>query len=101
MRRWPLNFTAARSGEPLTPEQIAASRPAHPAKAVHPVEGRDPRPWLAARIAACRACEHVARGGQSCVACDLRCAHPLAGEHLPLLADQSSTCPANIWPTLQ
>ena len=92
---WQLPITPQHSPEPLTPAQLAAGmeQPAAPVPAAP-----DPRPWLAARIAACRQCEHVARGGQTCAACDLRCAHPSAPEHHPLLAVPTSTCPAGLWP---
>ena len=92
---WHLPITPQRSPEPLTPAQLAAGMepPAAPVPAAP-----DPRPWLAGRIAACRACEHVARGGQTCAACDIRCAHPLAAERRPLLAVVTSTCPAGLWP---
>ena len=93
---WSLPITTQPSGAPLTPAQLAAGMAPPPAPATH--DAPDPRPWLAARIAACRACEHVARGGQSCAACDLRCAHPSAPEHHPLLAVPTSTCPAGLWP---
>lgn len=86
---WSLPVTPQHSATPLTPEQLAPPAPALT---------DEPRPWIAARIAACHACEHVARGGQSCAACDLRCAHPLAAEHPPLLADPFSICPAGLWP---
>lgn len=92
---WRLPITPQRSPEPLTPAQLAAGMDQPPAPV--PV-APDPRPWLAARIAACRTCEHVARGGQTCAACDLRCAHPLAAEHPPLLAVPTSTCPLSLWP---
>lgn len=94
MRRWTISRTPPRSGAVLTHEQIAASRlaPDH-----DPV---DPRPWLAARVVACRTCEHVGRGGQSCAACDIRCAHPRAISSPPLIAERPSTCPAGRWPLL-
>lgn len=88
---WSIPVTPQPSGEPLTPAQLAAGMEPLPA-------APDPRPWIAARIATCRVCAHVARGGQSCAACDIRCAHPLAAERPPLLADPSSICPANLWP---
>ena len=86
---WSLPITPQRSGEPLTAAQLAAGMEPQPAS--------DPRPWLAARITACRACEHVANGGQACAACDLRCAHPLAKEKPPLLANPESDCPKHLW----
>lgn len=89
---WSLRVTPQPSGAPLTPEQLTAGR-AQPV-----VPGADPRPWLAARVAACRACEHVARGGATCAACDIRCAHTAAAERPPLLAEPESVCPANLWP---
>ena len=91
---WQLPVTSQRSGDPLTPEQLAAGRAVPPL----PASGHCTREQLLSRIAACRACEHVARGGQTCAACDLRCAHPLAAERPPLLAVATSTCPANLWP---
>lgn len=92
---WALPITPQRSSDPLTPEQLSAGMEPPPATTPH---APDPRPWLAARLAACRACEHVAAGGQSCAACDLRCAHPAAAERPPLLAEPDSTCPAGLWP---
>ena len=91
---WSIPITPQHSGEPLTPAQLAAGMDQPPAVPAAP----DPRPWLAARIAACRSCEHVATGGHTCASCDIRCAHPLAAEHRPLLAVASSTCPAGLWP---
>ena len=92
---WHLPITPQRSPEPLTPAQLAAGTEQPPA----PVPSvPDPRPWLAGRIAACRACEHVARGGQTCAACDIRCAHSSAAESRPLLAVLDSICPAGLWP---
>lgn len=89
---WHLPITPQHSTAPLTPERLAAgAAPTH-------VLAPGPRPWLTERVAACRACTHVARGGQSCAACDLRCAHPLAAALRPLLAVASSTCPAGLWP---
>ena len=89
---WRLPITPQHSGVPLTPEQLTAGLST-------PVPGSgDPRPWLSARVAACRACEHVARGGQTCAACDLRCTHPAAAERPPLLAEISFACPAGFWP---
>lgn len=82
---WSIPVAAQHSAAPLTPEQLAAG------------SAPDPRPWLAARVALCRDCEHVARGGSTCAACDLRCAHPLASARPPLLAEPASTCPANLW----
>lgn len=93
---WQIPHTPQRSVAPLTAEQLAAGMDQPPAVPAAP----DPRPWLAARIAACRACTHVARGGQTCAACDIRCAHPLAAEHHPLLAVPTSTCPAGLWPVI-
>lgn len=90
---WSLPITPQRSTAPLTPAQLAAGMEPPPAPAAP-----DPRQWLTARIAACRACEHVATGGQSCAACDIRCAHPLAAERRPLLAEPTSICPAGLWP---
>ena len=90
---WRIAVAPQRSGAPLTPERLAAGM-APPA----PAHASDPRPWLSARVAACRACEHVARGGQTCAACDLRCTHPAAAERPPLLAEPDSTCPAGLWP---
>lgn len=92
---WRLPITTQPSGAPLTPAQLSAGM--EPPTDPIPVTP-DPRPWLAARIAACRACEHVASGGQSCAACDLRCTHPAAAERRPLLAVPTSTCPADLWP---
>ena len=92
---WSLPITPQRSPEPLTPAQLAAGMDQPPAP-VPPAP--DPRPWLAARIAACRTCPHVATGGQTCAACDIRCAHPSAAEQRPLLAVPTSTCPASLWP---
>ena len=92
---WQLPIPAQRSPEPLTHAQLAAGMEP-PTTPVPPTP--DPRPWLAARIAACRQCEHVASGGQSCAACDLRCAHPSTAERQPLLAVPTSTCPADLWP---
>ena len=93
---WRITVAPQRSGTPLTPEQITAGmeRP----QLLAPAPASDPRPWLSARVAACRACEYVARGGQTCAACDLRCTHPLATERQPLLAEPASTCPSNLWP---
>ena len=91
---WRLPISPQPSGAPLTPAQLATGMDQPPAVPAAP----DPRPWLAARIVACRACEHVATGGQSCAACDLRCAHPSAAARRPLLAVASSTCPAGLWP---
>ena len=91
---WSIPVQPQSSGAPLTPAQLAAGMEPPPAPTP---AAPDPRPWLAARIAACRACEHVARGGQTCAACDLRCAHSLA-EPAPLLADPLSICPAGLWP---
>ena len=94
--RWTIPVSPAISGDPLTPAQLAAGMDQPPAVPAAP----DPRPWIAARVAACRACTHVARGGQTCAACDLRCAHPLAAERRPLLAVPDSTCPAGLWPVI-
>ena len=92
---WSIPVAPQPSSAPLTPEQLAAGMEPPPV----PVPASpDPRPWLAARIAACRSCEHVATGGQSCAACDIRCAHPLAAEQRPLLAVPNSTCPLSLWP---
>ena len=88
---WSIPVPPQLSGAPLTPSQLAAGMEPPPA-------APDPRPWLAARIAACRSCQHVATGGQSCAACDLRCVHPPATERRPLLAVPTSTCPAGLWP---
>ena len=90
---WQLPVTPQHSSAPLTPEQL--NPPA-------PVSSDGPRASIAplrARIDACRPCEHVAHGGQTCAACDLRCTHPLAAERPPLLADPGSVCPDNRWPT--
>ncbi len=95
---WHLPITPHHSAAPLTPAQLAAGMEPPPAPATH--DAPDPRQWMAARIAACRACEHVARGGQTCAACDLRCAHPLAAARRPLLADPLSTCLADRWPLI-
>ena len=92
---WSIPVAPQPSSAPLTPEQLAAGMEPPPASA--PLAA-DPRPWLADRIAACRACEHVATGGQTCAACDIRCAHPAAVERTPLLAVPESTCPAALWP---
>ena len=92
---WHLPITPQRSPEPLTPAQLVAGMEPPPARVPSTL---DPRPWIAARIAACRACEHVARGGQTCASCDLRCAHQLAADHPPLIAVATSTCPAGLWP---
>ena len=89
---WQLPITPQRSTDPLTPEQLAAGMEPRPATL------SDTRARIAARIAVCRACEHVATRGQSCAACDIRCAHPLAAEHPPLLAVPTSTCPLSLWP---
>lgn len=94
---WQLPITPQHSPEPLTPAQLAAGVEPPPAPAPAAL---DPRPWIAARIAACRACTHVARGGQTCAACDLRCAHPIAAARPPLLADPLSICPAGLWPLI-
>ena len=91
---WSLPVTPQSSSAPLTAEQLAAGMAPTPAPAA------DPRPWLAARAAACRPCEHVARGGDTCAACDLRCTHPLADERPPLLAEPTSICPAGLWPLI-
>lgn len=91
---WQLPITPQRSPESLTAAQLAAGMEQPPTPAA------DPRPWLAGRIAACRACEHVASGGQTCAACDLRCAHTSAAERRPLLAVVTSTCPAGLWPLI-
>ena len=91
---WRFPVPPQPSPAPLTPEQLAAGMEPPPSPA--PVQ----RPWIAARAAACRPCPHVARGGQTCAACDLRCAHPSAAERPPLLADPLSTCPAGLWPAL-
>lgn len=92
---WNLPITPQPSGAPLTPAQLAAGMEPPPAPTP---AAPDPRPWIAGRIAACRQCEHVASGGQTCAACDLRCVHPSAPEHHPLLAVPTSTCPAGLWP---
>lgn len=89
---WLLPITPQRSGGPLTPSQLAAGMEQPPA----PMP--DTRAQLAARIAACRTCEYAAHGGSTCAACDIRCAHPLAAEHPPLLAVPTSTCPLSLWP---
>lgn len=89
---WSLPITQQHSTAPLTPEQLTPTAPAPAA---------DPRvtsAQISARVAICRACEHVARGGQSCAACDLRCAHAAAAERPPLLAVPESICPAGLWP---
>ena len=92
---WSIPVTPQLSRAPLTPAQLAAGMEPPPA----PVPAApDLRPWLAARIAACRTCEHVARGGQTCAACDIRCTHPSAEARTPLLAAPLSTCPAGLWP---
>lgn len=92
---WSIPVPPQPSAAPLTPAQLVAGMDQPPV----PVPASpDPRPWLAARITACRACEHVASGGQSCAACDLRCAHPIAAECQPLLAVPTSTCPLSLWP---
>ena len=85
---WQLPITPQHSAAPLTPEQLAAGMEPQP----------DQRPWLTGRIAACRSCEHVASGGQSCTACDIRCTHPSAAKRPPLLAVSTSTCPLDLWP---
>lgn len=90
---WRIAVAAQHSMPPITIDQLAAGMASPPATPAH-----DPRPWLTARISACRGCEHVARGGQTCAACDLRCAHPLAAECPPLLAEPTSICPAGLWP---
>ena len=92
---WTIPVTPQHSAAPLTPAQLAAGMEPPPAPAPAAL---DSRPWIAARIAACRACTHVARGGQTCAACDLRCAHPIAAARPPLLAVPTSTCPAGLWP---
>jgi hypothetical protein len=89
---WSIPITPQRSTDPLTSEQLA---PPAPAPAAEP---RVTSAQISARIAACRACEHVARGGQTCAACDIRCAYPLAAERPPLLAVPESICPAGRWP---
>jgi len=89
---WQLPITPQRSTDPLTPEQLAAGMEPRP------TPPPDAQAQLAARIAACRACEHVARGGSTCAACDIRCAHPAAAERPPLLAVPESICPAGLWP---
>lgn len=89
---WLLSITPQRSTEPLTPEQLAPPAP-EPAG-----EPRVTSAQISARVAICRACEHVASGGQSCAACDLRCAHAAAAERPPLLAVPESICPAGLWP---
>ena len=94
---WSIHVTPQLSGAPLTPAQLAAGMEPPPAPTPAAL---DPRPWLAARIAACRACEHVASGGQTCAACDIRCAHPAATERPPLLAVPESICPAGLWPVI-
>lgn len=94
---WSIPVTPQLSGAPLTPAQLAAGMESPPAPA--PM-APDQRPWLAARISACRACEHVATGGKSCAACDLRCTHPAAAARPPLLAEPDSTCPAGLWPVI-
>ena len=91
---WRLPITPQHSADPLTPEQL---NPPAPVSIDRPRTSIAP---LTARIAVCRACEHVARGGQTCAACDLRCAHPLAGERPPLLAEPLSICPAGRWPLI-
>lgn len=93
---WQLPVTPQHSGAPLTSAQLSAGMEPPHAPAVP--TARDPRPRLASRVAACRACEHVAAGGQSCAACDIRCAHPAAAERPPLLAVPESICPAGLWP---
>lgn len=92
---WSIPVTPQLSRAPLTPAQLAAGMDQPPAVPAAP----DPRPWIAVRAAVCRPCEHVARGGQTCAACDLRCTHPLAAGRPPLLADPLSICPAGLWPT--
>lgn len=94
---WQIPHTPQRSVAPLTAEQLAAGMEPPP---VASMPATDPRQWLAARIAVCRACPHVARGGQSCAACDIRCAHPASAERPPLLAEPDSTCPAGLWPVI-
>lgn len=89
---WQLPVTPQRSGEPLTSEQLNL-----PAVAISATP-RTTSAQISARVAICRACEHVARGGQTCAACDIRCAHPLAAERPPLLAVPESICPAGLWP---
>ena len=90
--RWSLPITPQRSAAPLAPEQLV---PPAPAISATP---RTTSAQISARVAICRACEHVARGGQTCAACDIRCAHPLAAERPPLLAIPESICPADLWP---
>lgn len=84
----PLDLAAIRAAD-------AAQRAALAASAKHCT-----RDELAARVAACRACSDSAPGSATCAACDLRCAHPLAGSHQTLLAVAASTCPRNLWPNL-
>ena len=92
---WQLPVTPQHSGEPLTPEQLrppaATWTPAAPADTYTRAE-------IDARAAVCRQCPHVGHGGQTCAACDIRCAHPLAAERPPLLAVPESICPAGLWP---
>lgn len=83
------------SSPPLTAAQLAAGMDQPVAPAQLPA---DPRPWLSARVAACRSCNHVAAGGSTCAACDIRCAHPDAGDRQPLLANPESECPEHRWP---
>ena len=92
---WTIPHTPQRSGAPLTPAQLLP-----PAPAWAPAAPADTctRAEIEARASACRPCPHVGHGGQTCAACDLRCAHPDAQSGRQLLARRDSTCPANLWP---
>lgn len=89
---WSLPITPQHSTAPLTPEQLAAPAP------TLTTEPRVTSAQISARVAICRACNHVASGGSTCVACDIRCSHPGAAERPPLLAVPESICPAGLWP---
>lgn len=82
-----LDLAAIREAE--SAQRAAQSAPAHCT-----------REQITARVAACRACSDSAPGSATCAACDLRCAHPLAGSNQGLLAAAASTCPRNLWPNL-
>ena len=89
---WSLPVTPQHSATPLTPEQL---NPPAPALTDEP---RVTSAQISARVPICRACNHVASGGSTCVACDIRCDHPAAAGRPPLLAVPESICPAGLWP---
>lgn len=94
-----LTLTPIRSGQPLTPEQVAPPPPV-PVPALAPDPSACTRAEIEARVAACRPCEHAGPAAATCSTCELRCLHQSARRGEQVLARRASTCPANHWPVL-